>query len=213
LNLSRIRHLLFDLGGVIINLEVSRTHQALGRLAGRDAAEMAWQSKETGLFSRYETGACNDDEFRRGLRSFLNTAATDEQLDAAWNAMLLDLPPARVELLRQLRGQYTMLLLSNTNDIHLRKVNAILQQSTGVPVLEDLFDRTYYSQRIGLSKPGAAAFRYVLDHAGIAADDTLFLDDSPKNLLGAQQLGIHTVLIGPSHTILDLFADAPTKRQ
>ncbi|MBD0256811.1 MAG: HAD family phosphatase [Cytophagales bacterium] len=212
MNLSHIRHLLFDLGGVIINLEVPRTHQALGRLAGRDAAEIARQSKETDLFSGYETGACTDDEFRRGLRSFLNATAPDDQLDAAWNAMLLDLPPARVELLRQLRGSYTLLLLSNTNDIHLREVNAILRQSTGVPVLEDLFDRTYYSQRIGLSKPGAASFRYVLDHAGIAAADTLFLDDSPENLRGAQQLGIHTVLIGPSYTILDLFADAPTKR-
>jgi putative hydrolase of the HAD superfamily len=213
LNLSAIRHLLFDLGGVIINLEVPRTHQALGRLAGRDAAQIARQSKETDLFRRYETGACTDDEFRRGLRTFLDVDIPDAQLDEAWNAMLLDLPPARVELLRQLRQKYTMLLLSNTNDIHLREVNAVLGRATGVPVLEDLFDQTYYSQRIGLSKPGAASFRYVLDHAGVRAEDTLFLDDSPENLRGAQQLGIHTVLIGPNHSILDLFADAPTKRQ
>lgn len=210
MNLSRIRHLLFDLGGVIINLEVPRTHQALGRLAGRDAVEMARQAKETDLFSRYETGACTDEEFRRGLRAFLGTDAPDAQLDAAWNAMLLDLPPARVELLGQLRGKYDLFLLSNTNDIHLREVNAVLGRSTGVPALEDLFDRTYYSQRIGLSKPGAASFRYVLDHAGIRAEDTLFLDDLPENLRGAQQLGIHTVLIGPTNTILDLFADART---
>ncbi len=213
MNLSSIRHLLFDLGGVIINLEVPRTHAALGRLAGREAAEIARQSKETDLFRRYETGACTDEEFRRGLRDFLGTTAPDAQLDEAWNAMLLDLPPARVDLLRQLRGKYTLLLLSNTNDIHLREVNAVLGRATGVPVLEDLFDRTYYSQRIGLSKPGAASFQYVLDHAGIRAEDTLFLDDSPENLRGAQQLGMHTVLIGPTHTILDLFADAPTKRQ
>ena len=213
MNLSRIRHLLFDLGGVIINLEVPRTHQALGRLADRDAADIARQSRETDLFNRYETGACTDDAFRDGLRGFLGSTASDDQLDEAWNAMLLDLPPARVALLRQLREKYTMLLLSNTNDIHLREVNAILAQSTGVPALEDLFDRTYYSQRIGLNKPGAASFRYVLDHAGIRAEDTLFLDDSPENLRGAQQLGMHTVLIGPTHTILDLFADAPTKRQ
>ncbi len=213
MNLSRIRHLLFDLGGVIINLEVPRTHQALSRLNGRDAAEIARQSKATDLFSRYETGACTDDEFRRGLRGFLGVDVSDAQLDQAWNAMLLDLPPARVELLRQLREKYTLLLLSNTNDIHLREVNAVLERATGVPALEALFDWTFYSQRIGLSKPGTASFRYVLDHAGIRAEDTLFLDDSPENLQGAQQLGIHTVLIGPSYTILDLFADAPTKRQ
>jgi putative hydrolase of the HAD superfamily len=125
--------------------------------------------------------------------------------------MLLDIPPARIELLRQLRGKYILFLLSNTNAIHVRQINQILRQTSGITSLEDLFDRTFYSHQVGMSKPAPEVFRYVLDHARIQAEETLFLDDSPDYLRGAQQTGIASVLIEPTHTILDLFADAPTE--
>ncbi len=211
MNLSPFRHLLSDLGGVIINPDISRTHRAFSALAGRDPQTITREFRETDLFRRYEKGEISDERFRDQLRNFLGTDVPDAQPGEAWNAMLPDIPPARIELLKRLRGKYTLFLLSNTNGIHLRQVNQILRQTSGIPSLEDLFDRTFYSHQTGISKPAPEVFRYVLDHAGIRAEETLFMDDSPANIAGAQQSGIPSVLIEPTHTILDLFADAPTE--
>jgi putative hydrolase of the HAD superfamily len=211
LNLSPFRHLLFDLGGVIINLDISRTHRAFATLAGRDPEAIIGEFNRTDLFKRYEKGLITDAGFRTQLRDFLGVPVTDRQMDDAWNAMLLDIPPARIELLRQLRQKYNLLVLSNTNAIHLRALNGILHQTSGIATLEDIFHQTFYSHLTGLSKPSPEAFRYVLEQAGIRAEETLFLEDSPANIQGAQQSGIPSVLIGPSYSILDLFSDAPTE--
>jgi putative hydrolase of the HAD superfamily len=211
LNLSPFRNLLFDLGGVIVHLDISRTHRAFSALAGRDPEIITREFREIDLFKRYEKGLINDESFRHQLQAFLRTDAGDDQLDEARNAMLLDIPPARVKLLKQLRGKYILFLLSNTNAIHVRQVNQILRQTSSITSLEDLFDRTFYSHQVGMSKPAPEVFRYVLDHARIQAEETLFLDDSPDYLRSAQQTGIPSVLIEPTHTILDLFADAPTE--
>lgn len=196
---------------MIINLDISRTHHALATLAGRDPETIRREFRQADLFRRYEKGEITDEAFRRQLRNFLGTEASGQELDNAWNAMLLDIPPARIRLLKRLRGKYTMLLLSNTNAIHLRQVNHILRQTGGVSSLEDLFDKTFYSHRTGMSKPAPEAFRHVLDSSGIRAEETLFMDDTPEYVRGAQQSGITSVLVEPTHTILDIFADAPTE--
>ncbi len=209
MKLPLAKNLLFDLGGVIINLDVPRTLQAFANLVQKDVSFVSQFLKEIDLFGRYEVGEWTDAEFRNAIRAGFQVDLTDEQIDEAWNAMLLDIPLERITLLQKLRKHYKLYLLSNTNGIHLQKVNEILAQSTEIPFLEMLFDKTYYSHIVGKSKPKAEVYEHVLQDAGITALDTLFLDDNADNITGAKHLGIQTVLIKPdSYTILDVFANA-----
>jgi putative hydrolase of the HAD superfamily len=201
----QIKNLLFDLGGVIINIDFIKVALSFSQLSNKDISFIRQEIEERRLFYNYEIGKWTDAEFRTTVNHLLEASLTDEQIDAAWNSMLFDIPQERIDLLIALKKKYNMLLLSNTNAIHIREVNRILQQEHGVNSLEDLFHHTYYSHQIQLSKPSADCYQFVLQHAGIRAGDTLFIDDSATNIHGAKQIGIHTVHLQAPATVLDIF--------
>jgi len=202
---SSIKNLLLDLGGVIIDIEPIRVAQSFAGLSSQELSWVRYQIEAKQLFYKYETGAWTDDEFRRCIKQLLDVPLTDEQIDYAWNSMLLNIPQERIDLLLKLRKQYNLYLLSNTNAIHIHKVNTILQKQAAIADLETLFDKTYYSHQIGHSKPSLACYRYVLNDCGALPQETLFIDDNADNIAGAKQLGIQTVLIQPPVTLIDLF--------
>jgi len=116
--------------------------------------------------------------------------------------LLLDFPAERIELLRRLRKKYRLFLLSNTNGIHYRKFQQQLFVQTG-HYLEDLFEKTYYSHTIGLSKPDAAAFRLVIEENKLDPAETIFIDDTEANMSGAKETGLHVALLRPDTSIMD----------
>jgi glucose-1-phosphatase len=191
---SGIQNIIFDLGGVIIHLDTSRTFAALSSLSGLSPQESERLCGEEALFHQYERGELSPPEFFEGLRELLQTEATDETLIEAWNAMLLHIPPQNLEVLRQLRNRYKLYLLSNTNTVHIEEVHYRLQDICGEEDFSCFFEGVYYSQEIGARKPEAAAFQHILDQWGLLPEETLFIDDISANLLGAQQLGIKTLL-------------------
>jgi putative hydrolase of the HAD superfamily len=201
----QIKNLLFDLGGVIINIDFIKVAQSFSQLSNKDISFIRQEIEERRLFYNYEIGKWTDAEFRTTMNHLLEASLTDEQIDAAWNSMLFDIPQERIDLLIALKKKYNMLLLSNTNAIHIREVNRILQRDYGVNSLEDLFHHTYYSHKIKLTKPSANCYQFVLQHADITAEDTLFIDDSDTNIHGAKQIGIHTVHLQAPDTVLDIF--------
>jgi epoxide hydrolase-like predicted phosphatase len=142
------------------------------------------------------------------VREILNFPdLSDEAIDTAWNSLLLDLPPERVELLRRLATRYRLFLLSNTSSIHITQVNKILEASTGVGQLEDLFETVFLSYEMGLMKPDIRIYQQVLDKAGLKAEETLFLDDNADNIRSAAQLGIETIHVQKPVTILEYLKD------
>ena len=128
-------------------------------------------------------------------------------IDVAWNSLLLDLPPERVELLKKLRENYRLFLLSNTSSIHITQVNKILEATTGIEKLDDLFEKVYYSYDMGLMKPDPAIYLQVLKEQGLEAEETLFLDDNADNIAAASKLGIDTIHVQKPVTILDYLKD------
>jgi putative hydrolase of the HAD superfamily len=202
--LSSISHLIFDLGGVIINLDTHRTVEAFARLAQREVAEVQPFMAEP-FFLDYEKGLIGDAAFRDAVRDVLEIDVTDAEIDAAWNAMLLDIPPAKLNLLRALAADFRLFLLSNTNEIHLRCFQQQVQQLTGFPSLAPFFEKTYYSHYLRLRKPDVEIYEFVLQDAGIPAHATMFLDDNVHNLRGAQQIGIQTFHVHHPDTIFELF--------
>ncbi|MCF0071018.1 HAD family phosphatase [Dyadobacter sp. CY261] len=205
---DKIKNIIFDLGDVILNIDVPIASKSFADLSGREQSEILTIFKENELFRQFETGLLDEATFRNYVREILNFPdLSDEAIDTAWNSLLLDLPPARVELLRKLATKYRIFLLSNTSSIHITQVNKILEASTGVEKLEDLFEIVFLSYEMGLMKPDIRIYQDVLDRAGLKAEETLFLDDNADNIRGAAQLGIDTIHVQKPVTILEYLKD------
>ncbi|MBU1822088.1 MAG: HAD family phosphatase [Bacteroidetes bacterium] len=203
-----IKNIVFDLGDVIINIDVPRAAQAFADLSGRHHDEVATIFREGELFGRFETGQLDAPGFRSYLRELLqNSDWEDHILDTAWNSLLLDIPPQRIEMIKKLRKKYRLFLLSNTSCIHVEAVNKILYQASGVERLDHLFEKLFLSYEMGVMKPHAAIYQQVLNEAGIEPHETLFLDDNADNIRGADALGIKTIHVQKPLTILDYLKD------
>ncbi len=195
-----IRHIIFDLGGVLLNIDYQLTEQAFVKLGINNFSDIYSQLRQTNLFDELETGKISTAEFYRQLRSGGNIDVEDHMLEQAWNAMLLDMPLRRLQILQQLRIYHDLVLLSNTNEIHEAAFNKIVAGTHGY-TLGAFFDRVYYSHRIGMRKPDTNVFEMILNENGFAAEHTLFIDDSPQHIEGAKRLGIQTIWLEKGMTI------------
>jgi epoxide hydrolase-like predicted phosphatase len=200
-----IRNIIFDLGGVILNLSVSTSLQELARITGLSMEKImeAYAAREE--FLQYERGEISDSEFRSALQNIYSFKESDAVIDQCWNAMLLDIPAERIELLRSLKSKYRTFLLSNTNSIHVRSFSATLSKVHGLDSLSSLFEKVYYSHEMKLRKPDPAIYRHVLEENGLVAKETLFLDDNARNIEGAKSVGIETFLVTNPAQLQGLF--------
>jgi len=205
---DKIKNIIFDLGDVILNIDVPVASLSFAQLSGKEQHEIISLFKEKDIFRQFETGKLDEKGFRDYIRELLVFPDwTDEVIDVAWNSLLLDLPSERVELLKKLRENYRLFLLSNTSSIHITQVNKILEAATGIEKLDDLFDKVYYSYDMGLMKPDPAIYLQVLKEQGLEAEETLFLDDNADNIAAASKLGIDTIHVQKPVTILDYLKD------
>lgn len=196
-----IRHIIFDLGGVLLNIDYNLTEQAFVAAGIRNFSELYAQLHQSELFDRFEMGQMPAKEFVTALINASSQAVTETQIINAWNAMLLDFPLRRLQILQQLHLYYDLFLLSNTNEIHEEAFNGILQRAHGLPSISVLFDRVYLSHRLGMRKPMKEIFQRVLDDNGLKPEETLFIDDSPQHVSGAKLLGIQTIYLEKGMTI------------
>lgn len=203
-----IKNIIFDLGGVILNINYQLTSDAFTQLGVKNFKELYSQFHGSSLFNDLETGHVSTQEFLAEMHQHVPETVTDEQLKAAWNAMLLDFPLQRLQLLQQLRQHYNLYLLSNTNAIHLEEFNRMLQETRGIPSLSSFFDRAYYSHLMGQRKPDKASYQMVLDENGLKAAETVFIDDLLPNIEGAKAVGLQTIHLEAPKTILDIFRPA-----
>lgn len=200
---KNIRHIILDLGGVILNIDYKKTEQAFIGLGITDFEQRYSQLKQTELFDQLETGKAGREVFIRELKKITGDSITDQQIIDAWNAMLLDIPLRRLQILQQLQLHFDLFLLSNTNEIHEEAFNKILKNQCGFNSMGVFFDKVYYSHRVGMRKPDAAVFRMILDENSLDPEKTLFVDDSPQHIEGAKALGIRTIFLEPGMTIED----------
>ena len=207
-----MKNLIFDLGDVIIPIDLSAPIRNFAMLANMSEVEVRAIWKEHDLLNQYETGLIDDDAFRSHVRRLLHNrfdapdSWADEVIDTAWNTVLLDLPIERIERIKELKPNYRLFLLSNTSPIHIRQVNNVLTQ-LNQPTLEQLFERVFYSYEVRMAKPAPDIYRHVLTEAGLVAEETTFFDDNAANIRAAAALGIRAVHVQPSMTILDYLKD------
>jgi FMN phosphatase YigB (HAD superfamily) len=197
--------IVFDLGGVLMNLSYRKTADAFKALGLDDFDAIYSQAKQTGIFDAFETGKISPAIFRLKLRDWLGAEIRDEEIDFAWNAMLLGMPAQRIELLASLKTRYRIFLLSNTNEIHLDAVFSMMQKDHGFADLGHVMEKQYYSCRMGMRKPDAEIFQYVLNEQGLKASEVLFIDDSIQHTAGAGSIGILTHHLKEGEDLSKLF--------
>jgi|JI71714BRNA_FD_contig_21_5533159_length_891_multi_6_in_0_out_0_1 FMN phosphatase YigB (HAD superfamily) len=199
-----IKNIIFDLGGVFLNIDFSLTSKAFIDLGVLQFNEMFTQHFSNPLFELLETGKINEEEFYIAFRKESKTNLNNEQIKQAWNALLLDFPKERIDWLKSISKKYRIFLFSNTNQIHYESfIEKFGMQHPGED-FNSLFIKAYYSQFLGLRKPYPESFQSILDEQGLLAEETLFIDDTLKNIEAAQQLGLQTIHLKHPLTLLDL---------
>ncbi|MBN2348347.1 MAG: HAD family phosphatase [Bacteroidales bacterium] len=187
---GQIKNIIFDWGGVITNIDFNATIFAFKKFGLNEMDNLYTKFNQNDLFVELETGKISPAQFRNRLRQKIGRPVSDVKLDEAWNAMMLDIPSERMELLNQLRKNYRIFLLSNTNQIHVEAYRHYLREQFGLNSFSEIFEKVYYSFEIGLRKPGTEIFQFVLKDSQLAPEETLFIDDTEVNIQSAEQTGI-----------------------
>lgn len=199
-----IKNIIFDLGGVILNLDNKRTEEAFGKLGVKDIRQYFGLGHADSFFKDYEVGKITDQQFVDSIRAMTGLAnVSDQAIIDGWNALLLDFPAERIELLKQLGKSYRIFLFSNTNALHLAALRKIYSRAYGTGTLDEHFEKTYYSHLLGMRKPERESYEYILRENGLEGVETLFVDDAIVNIEGAEQAGLKGLYLRPGISLLD----------
>ena len=199
---NRIKTLIFDLGGVIVDLAPDRTSKQFATLAKKPVAEILALYTTQASFPAFETGKIGAEEFHDSVRSIFNLETSDAEIDRCWNAMLLCIPSEKLTILTRLKKHFTTLILSNTNSIHQTYINEVILNGQ---ILDAYVHHAYYSHQLGMRKPDREIFEYVLNVHSLTPRQTLFMDDNVDNINAAKALGIEALLIEDPSRVIDLF--------
>jgi HAD superfamily hydrolase (TIGR01509 family) len=202
--MQKIKNIIFDLGGVILNLDFKKTELAFAALGIGNFNEYYTLQTATPLFENLETGKIKPGIFYEEFCKLVKTQLTNDEIIQAWNAMLLDFPSERIEWLKEIKKRYNIYLLSNTNEIHYNSFINTFKQQIGNYNFDDLFIKAYYSHKIGLRKPSKEIFETVLKNESLQPAETLFIDDSITNIEVAKLTGLQTIYLPSPKTVLEL---------
>ncbi len=202
--MQNIKTIIFDFGGVILNIDYNKTGKAFTDLGVKNFDEMYSQKNANPLFHNLEEGKITEEDFYNAFRTSSQLKLTDPQIKKAWNAILLRYREEALQTLATIKNKYRLYLLSNTNSIHHKEFNKIFEDQIGSGSITDYFDKVYYSHEIKLRKPGKDAYQYVLKENNLLPSETLFIDDSIQNIEAAESLGLQTIFLKEGMKIEDL---------
>lgn len=185
----KYKAIIFDLGGVIVNLDQDRTIRSFKRL-NIDLDEV---NEKLPIFKEYELGKVNTETFVQTIKAELKGNASDVEITHAWNNMILNVPTERIDILKDLRKNYQLFLLSNTNELHIQEFKKIFEKDHPNEVWENLFDKIYYSHEINLRKPHVDAWQIILDENNLTPQETIFIDDTRMHFKAAEAMGIKSI--------------------
>jgi glucose-1-phosphatase len=194
---TKTKNIIFDLGNVLVDIDFQRTFDALEAILG----EKYINKLDDLFFDNFETGQFDNDFFLKSLTEISNYPISTFQLVQAWNSMLIGLPIQRLKMLEQLKKDYNIYILSNTNDIHIQWVKGYMNVVHPNEIFFELFTKIYYSHEIHLRKPNPKIYQYLIEDQGLSLSDTIFIDDNEANVISARKMGIRTFLHDPTDDI------------
>lgn len=199
--MKNVRHIIFDLGNVILDIDYQLTIDAFEALGVENFAAHFSKTTQSTFMDDLETGKVSQFEFIEYAKKYCKEGTTAQQIIDAWNALLLDIPIRRLQILQQLQLDYDLFLLSNTNIIHEEAYNKTVKETCGYENLNMFFNKVYLSHRIGKRKPNAEAFELILNENNLKPEHTLFIDDSIQHIEAANKLGLQTIHIEDGMTM------------
>jgi putative hydrolase of the HAD superfamily len=201
--MSKIKNIIFDLGGVFLQVNYQKTEDAFVKLGITNFAEYYKQDFVSTLFEDLEIGSISPQEFYDGLRNITQSSLTNQQIEIAWNAMLGNFWEDRLSFLEEIGKQYNVFLFSNTNQIHYECFIDIYQQTYPSKRFSNYFIKDYYSHILKMRKPYPNSYTHLLEQENLLATETLFIDDTFKNIEGANQAGLQVLHLLPSMNLQD----------
>ncbi|MFI5154716.1 MAG: HAD family hydrolase [Chitinophagales bacterium] len=202
--IGNIRNVIFDLGGVIINLDNKRTENAFAALGAKAFSSYFGHGFAASFFADYEVGKISDQEFVEAMKQMIGREIPDQTIMDAWNALLLDFPSANIELLAKLKDRYRLFLFSNTNSMHLDALRAIFNSQFPGRSLDNFFEKAYYSHILRMRKPDRASFEYIINENNLDPASTLFVDDAFINVEGANAAGLQGYFLEKGKSIVEI---------
>lgn len=193
------------MGNVIVDIDVPETYRAFAKLAEISEEQSTQIFEEKKFYFNLEIGKINNSEFRNLLRNSFGESLTNEEIDKAWCAMLVDLPKERLDRIQELGKSYRVFLLSNTNSIHIKEVTSkAAAYSYDFP---GLFEEPFFSYEMGFMKPDSGFYSAALKKADLKAEETLFIDDNFDNIESAKTVRIETIWLNPLGSVLEKLAE------
>ena len=191
--LKNIDNIIFDLGGVILEIDLDMIKKGFMSLGFNDLESSFETFKHNQIFEKFERGQIEPQVMRNEIRKASPNPFSDKEFDKVWNSVIINYPKENIQLLKDLHGKYTTFLLSNTNEIHYDFYTKMLSQEFGIEKLDLLFNKAYYSHTSGMRKPNPKFFELVLNENSLKPETTLFIDDFEENIEAAKLLGIKTI--------------------
>lgn len=188
---NKIKNIVFDLGGVLVNLDFDTCLNAFQAAGFTNIGQQVCPFKGNGVFALFEKGEITPEAFREMVRQQTSQSLTDRKIDDMWNLMLLDIPREKLELLLKLRERYMVFLLSNTNKIHWDYACEQMFSYHGFRI-DDFFEDTFLSFEMHQAKPDKEIYEQMMKDANILSEETFFIDDSEANCKAASALGIQS---------------------
>jgi putative hydrolase of the HAD superfamily len=202
--MQNITNLIFDLGGIIMQIDVRRTQQAFTEMGVKNINDYFGHGFAASFFKDHETGRISDEAFIQKIKEVTGPDTADEKIVEAWNAMLLSFPPERIALLERIKKKYRIFLYSNTNAIHHQRFTEMYQQAFPGTGLDDHFEKAYYSHLLGHRKPDKTGFEIIIRENGLDPAETLFVDDTFMNVEGAMKTCLKGLYLPQGMTINDI---------
>ena len=205
--MHKIKNIIFDLGGVILDINYQASIDAFAQLGISNFSKLYSQKSQQKLFDQFETGHVSSKDFVKGIQQMHSVQVSNELIVKAWNAMLKGVKKNKLDYIKSLRNQYHTILLSNTNEIHISAFEEEMSHKQLLTQFKSCFEKIYYSSRMGLRKPHTICFEKVLKEQQINPKETLFIDDSIQHIEGAKGCGIKAVLFPQNGIIQDWLPD------
>ena len=197
--MNEIKNIIFDFGGVFLNIDLNKTAEAFAAVGVNNFSSMYSLAEASILFEKLETGIISPEKFYDALRKETQTNLSDDEIKNAWNALLLNYPLERLEWLDAIKQKYNIYLFSNTNQIHQDEFTEIFFRQTGKRNFDDYFIKAWYSHKIKMRKPYPASFISLMQSENLNPAETLFADDTLKNIEGAVMAGLQVFHLAHFH--------------
>lgn len=201
---KNIKNIIFDFGGVLIDLDVEGCLSAFEQAGAKDIRQYVTGTNELGFFKDYECGAISTPQFRENIRHYIGSELSDAEIDRIWNSELKSIPQEKFKLIEELSHKYRLFILSNTNELHWNHAMSYAFDCDGKDMTK-YFERMFVSYDMHLAKPDPQIFKQVLKEAGLVGEETLFIDDSKVNCAAAVSAGLHSAHYEIGTDLKDLF--------